>query len=116
MNCEDYHMSSSCIKGLVFAFLKRYSYGIFYHDMSTEFVSVKEWRQHMTTLCQYAQKKRIRFIVMNRHKPMCMVEPIDDTRLEIRPKLGNPGKMVGKSFNFWFDDADDGIFDETVRL
>jgi hypothetical protein len=80
--------------------------------MVSQFVNLKDWRQNMHTYWKKAKGKDIRFIVLKHSKPMFEVKII----VEDDPEIFQRGKPVGKSFNFWADDADDGIFDETIRL
>jgi hypothetical protein len=51
--------------------------------MNTKFVGVKEFRQNMASYAKKAQKKDTRYVVVNRDKPLFIIEPFDeDTTLE----------------------------------
>ena len=52
--------------------------------MTTKFIGVKEFRQNIAPLYKQAMKKNIRFIVINRNKPIFDIRPLseDDATLE----------------------------------
>ncbi len=52
--------------------------------MTTQFIGVREFRQNMAGLYKKAQKKDIRYVVLNKNKPMFEVRPLDhkNTTLE----------------------------------
>ncbi len=46
--------------------------------MSTKFIGVREFRQNITGLYKKAQKEGIRYIVLNKNKPVFEVRPISE--------------------------------------
>ena len=47
--------------------------------MNTKFIGVKDFRQNMAEYAKQAQKSRsIRYVVMNRNKPLFAVTPFDE--------------------------------------
>ncbi len=44
--------------------------------MTTQFIGVREFRQNMTQLYQKAQKKNLRYVVLNKNKPVFEVMPL----------------------------------------
>ena len=48
------------------------------NNMTTKFIGVREFRQHMAELYQKSRKMNIRYIVLNKNKPMFEVMPISD--------------------------------------
>ena len=52
--------------------------------MTTKFIGVKEFRQNIAPLYKQAIKKKIRFIILNRNKPIFDIRPLskEDATLE----------------------------------
>ena len=48
--------------------------------MTTQMIGVREFRQNMTTLYRKAQKKQVRYIVMNKNRPVFEVRPVEPKR------------------------------------
>ncbi len=46
--------------------------------MTTKIIGIREFRQNMATLYKKAQKNNLRYIVLNRNKPMFKVEPLSE--------------------------------------
>ncbi len=46
--------------------------------MNTKFVGVKDFRQNMAAYAKKAQKKDTRYVVVNRDKPLFVIEPFDE--------------------------------------
>jgi len=44
--------------------------------MTTQIIGVREFRQNLTPLYKKAQKKKIRYVVMNKNRPVFEVRPI----------------------------------------
>jgi len=51
--------------------------------MTTQFIGVREFRQNLTQLYQKAQKKRLRYIVLNKNKPVFEVTPITEKHMSL---------------------------------
>lgn len=47
-------------------------------QLKTEFIGLKEFRANISALWKKAQKKRIRYIVMNHTKPIFEVRPLSE--------------------------------------
>ena len=45
--------------------------------MITKIIGVREFRQNMTTLYEKAIKNKLRYIVLNRNKPVFKIEPLN---------------------------------------
>lgn len=45
--------------------------------MTTQMIGVREFRQNLTTLYKRAQKKQVRYIVMNKNRPVFEVRPVE---------------------------------------
>ena len=86
--------------------------------MTTKIISVKTWRQNLTKLWREAEGKNIRYIVMSHSKPMYEVKPIFKDLLEIDDewKTKDTYRLAEKLFKFWEGDADDNLFDESIKL
>lgn len=54
------------------------------HIMTTKFIGVREFRQNISDLYRTAQKKKLRYIVLNKNKPVFEVRPLSvkDSSLE----------------------------------
>jgi PHD/YefM family antitoxin component YafN of YafNO toxin-antitoxin module len=46
--------------------------------MNTKFIGVKEFRQNMAQYAKQAQKKQVRYVVMNRNKPLFEISAFDE--------------------------------------
>lgn len=46
--------------------------------MATEFIGMKEFRQNISTLTKRTRKKNLRYIVLNKNKPVLEVRPLDE--------------------------------------
>ena len=46
--------------------------------MTTKFIGMKEFRQNMTKYSEQSRKKKIRFIVLRKNKPIMEVTPINE--------------------------------------
>ena len=46
--------------------------------MTTKFIGVREFRQNITTLYKKAQKDSVRYIVLNKNKPVFEVRPLSE--------------------------------------
>jgi len=86
--------------------------------MTTKIISVKIWRQNLTKLWREAEGKDLRYIVMSHSKPIYEVKPIYKECLEIDDKWESKDayRMAQKSLSFWKGNADDNLFDESVKL
>ena len=45
--------------------------------MTTKLIGVREFRQNMTALYEKAIKNKLRYIVLNRNKPVFKIEPLN---------------------------------------
>jgi len=45
--------------------------------MITKIIGVRDFRQNMTTLYEKAIKNKLRYIVLNRNKPVFKIEPLN---------------------------------------
>lgn len=46
--------------------------------MTTKFIGIKEFRQHIAEYAKKAQQKKARYIIMNRNKPLFEIAPFDE--------------------------------------
>lgn len=46
--------------------------------MTTQFIGLKDFRQNISTYALNAQKKKIRYIVLKKNKPIFEVKPLDE--------------------------------------
>ncbi|MDO8490287.1 MAG: hypothetical protein Q7S47_02615 [bacterium] len=51
--------------------------------MATEFIGMKEFRQNMSTLTKRAQKKNVRYVVLNKNKPVFEVRGLDEKTISL---------------------------------
>lgn len=67
--------------------------------MTTQFVGVREFRQNLTQLYQKAQKKNLRYVVLNNNKPVFEVNPIiekDVTLESLYARISHTRKQVAR--------------------
>jgi hypothetical protein len=59
------------------------------NNMTTKFVGVREFRQNISGLYKDAQKKSIRYIVLNKNKPVFEVRPISKKESSLESLLSS---------------------------
>lgn len=86
--------------------------------MTTKLIGMKEWRENMTKIWKKSKNKRVRYIVLNHSKPMFEVSPLHSDELELADGWDKKTyyAFAEKSFDFWKQEKDEGIFDESISL
>ncbi len=51
--------------------------------MTTQFVSVREFRSNLSALSAKAQKKHVRYVVTNNNRPVFEVLPLEPKRVQL---------------------------------
>jgi hypothetical protein len=46
--------------------------------MTTKFIGIKDFRQNIAKYAKAAQSKKVRYVVMNRTKPLFEISPFDE--------------------------------------
>lgn len=85
--------------------------------MLTKIISLKEYRQKLSTLWKEAQENNIRYIVLHHSKPILEVKPYTEEIVFDDPieagEWSREGyhKYLEQKMQDWLDPADDDIFE-----